>query len=41
VTKEETVPDRLHRWKRRIFDLALFVLFIIGIAKFLYFELFH
>jgi hypothetical protein len=35
------MSDRLHRWKRKIFDAVLFVLFLIAIAKLLYYEVWH
>jgi hypothetical protein len=35
------MPDRLHRWKRTIFDLVVFILFLIAVAKLLYHELWH
>lgn len=35
------MPDRLHHWKRSIFDVVLFILFLIAAAKLLYYELWH
>lgn len=32
--------DRMDRWKARLFDLTLFVLFLIALAKLLYYEIF-
>jgi hypothetical protein len=32
------MSDRFTHWKRQIFDLALFILFLIAIAKLLYYE---
>lgn len=39
--KESTMPNRLHHLKRSIFDIVVFVLFLIAVAKLLYYELWH
>jgi len=36
---EKTMSDRFTTWKHRIFDFALFILFLVAIAKLLYYEI--
>jgi hypothetical protein len=33
------MSDNLRRWKFRLFDYALFILFLVALAKLLYYEL--
>jgi hypothetical protein len=35
----ECCMDRLNVWKARLFDLALFILFLVALAKLLYYEI--
>lgn len=35
------MSNRLHTWKRTIFDAVVFILFLIAVAKLLYYELWH
>jgi hypothetical protein len=35
---ESTMNDRLNLWKARVFDVVLFILFLIAVAKLLYYE---
>jgi len=37
---EKSVMNRLDRWKLRIFDFVLFILFLVAVLKLLYYEAF-
>jgi hypothetical protein len=39
LKKERTMNDPLHVWKVRLFDATLVVLFVVGLAKLLYYEI--
>jgi hypothetical protein len=35
------MQDKLTAWKARLFDIALFILFVVALAKLVYHEIWH